>query len=231
MQFMMLCWAQPQARADFPPWCLEVLAPALQARSAALQRLVVNLAVPAPEGFAPYGASESLEGEAPDMVLQLWAPELGTIETCLAPLRAELARHTRQCHAYAVTDTEVLNRQGPAPRATALVPTPGFKLLRGLYFHADLGPAAAQRLWAHHGALAQRVHVGLSRYARHWVDAVLTPEAPAIHGLSDLHFPDAQALCERYFDSARGREEITHDVGHFIRGGTQRFFGREYVWK
>ncbi len=75
-----------------------------------------------------------------------------------------------------------------------------------------------------------KVHVGLARYARHWVIERLDGEAPAVRGFSDLHFPDEEALRHRYFDSERGRDEILHDIGHFIRGGLQRVFAREYVY-
>jgi len=33
----------------------------------------------------------------------------------------------------------------------------------------------------------------------------------------------------RYFDSPRGRDEIAHDIGHFISHGAQRFCGREFI--
>jgi hypothetical protein len=38
------------------------------------------------------------------------------------------------------------------------------------------------------------------------------------------------AWCDRRrTGEPRGRDEILHDIGHFISGGTQRFYGREFI--
>ena len=114
------------------------------------------------------------------------------------------------------------------PRAN---PSPGYKLMRGLVFHPDLGPAAARRQWAHHAKLAVQVHVGVARYTQHWVEEVLTRDAALIGGFSELLFRSVEAMRDRYFDSPRGQQEILHDIGHFIASGSKRFYGREYLIK
>ena len=226
MQIMIQARARESAAEDFQAWCLNTLGPGLLARAPSIERLVVNLAIPAPAN-GPYGSGESLEGDAFDVVLQVWVPRLQALVAAWRPVSAAVNARTRVQHVYRLTDTEVLYRSEQLQG----VPTPGYKLLRGLHLFEDLPDAAAQRIWAHHSALATRVHVGLARYARHWVDEVLTPGSPPIRGLSDHHFPDEESMRERYFDSPRGRDEIRHDLGHFIRAGTQRFYGREHILK
>lgn len=225
-QIMIQARAHEGAAEDFKAWCLGTLAPGLLARAPAIERLIVNVALPEPAS-SPYGGGESLQGDAFDAVLQVWVPRLQSLVAAWRPLAQAFNARVRAQHVYRLTDTEVLHK----PDLLQGVPTPGIKLLRGLYLFDDLPDAAAKRMWAHHSGLAVKVHVGLARYARHWVDAVLTPGSPPIRGVSDLHFPDEASMRERYFDSPRGRDEILHDLGHFIQAGTRRFHGREYILK
>ncbi|MBK7278962.1 MAG: hypothetical protein IPN37_08765 [Betaproteobacteria bacterium] len=224
MQIMIQACARDGRGDEFKDWCVDTLGPALLAGDSTIDGLIVNQAMPvlAPQ---PYGGGEALDGDAFDVVLQLWTASVDDAVRALRPHAAELAARTCLQHVYRLSGTESL----PRPDGFRGTPTPGIKLIRGLFLFDDLPDAAAQRLWAHHAELAVKVHVGLARYARHWVDEVLTPGSPRIRGLSDLHFPDEEAMRDRYFDSPRGRDEIWHDIGHFICGGTQRFYGREFV--
>lgn len=222
MQLMLQLVAAPGGRAELADWCLGTLAPALAA-NAAVQRLIVNLACenPLPDLYP----GESLQGEDFDAVVQAWLPSLADWREAIAPFEAGLAKRVGVRFDYRLSDTTA---KADHDGQLAGTPSPGYKLMRGLYFCADLPPAAARRQWAHHAELAVQVHVGVARYAQHWVDEVLTPGAPAIGGLSDLHFPSLEAMRERYFDSPRGKREILHDIGHFIAGGSKRFYGREF---
>lgn len=224
MQIMVQASAPPGTADELKAWCLETLGPRMLSQGAAIERLIVNLARPA-HAEGPYGAGESLQGDAFDVVLQAWVPDIADFHCAMKPLAGAFAERVARWHGYRLTEYEVINRFGRLVDG----PTPGLKLMRGLHLFDDLPDAAAQRIWAHHSELAVKVHVGLARYARHWVDEVLTPGSPRIRGLSDLHFPCEQAMRDRYFDSPRGREEIMHDIGHFICGGTQRFYGEEHI--
>lgn len=187
---------------------------------------IVNLATAPPDGLSLYGSAESNNGALYDAVLEIECEDAQAYRTFLQDLQERSPARIALAHGYAVECTTVLHRPGFEPAR----PTAGYKLIRGLYLYDDLPDPAAKRMWAHHSGLATKVHVGLSRYARHWVGARLTPDAPAVRGFSDLHFSDEFAMRERYFDSDRGREEIIHDLGHFIVGGLERVFSREYVF-
>lgn len=224
MQILIQACACAGREKLFKNWCLGTFAPRLLRRSRAIQRLIVNVAIP-PPAAQPYGQAEALEGDDFDVILQVWVPDLPSMVDAWRPLADAFAAWTRVAHVYRVTDTEVLYR----PALMAGTPSPGIKLMRGLFLFDDLPDVAAQRIWHHHASLAVRVHVGLGRYARHWVDEVLTPGSPKVRGFSDLHFPDEASMRERYFDSQRGREQVLHDVGNFICGGTKRFYAREHI--
>ncbi|HSV53068.1 MAG TPA: hypothetical protein VLJ57_13190 [Burkholderiaceae bacterium] len=212
-------------RSGLGLWCLDSLAPRLAAH-AGVQGLMVNLAQdnPLPELYP----GESLQGDDFDVIVQSWVSSRAEWLDALEPIAGELSKRCARRFDYRVDDFTVKNDETALSRA---YPTAGYKLMRGLVFHSDLAPAAARRQWAHHAKLAVRVHVGVARYTQHWVEEVLSPGAPAIGGFSDLHFPSLEAMRDRYFVSSHGKEEILHDIGHFIASGSKRFYGQEYLVK
>lgn len=212
-------------RSSLGHWCISCLAPHVAAH-AGVRGLIVNLAQENP--LSELYGGESLEGDDFDVIVQAWVPTLAAWRNAFAPLDGDMAERCAKRFDYRVTDFTV-KQDMPARHLGS--PSPGYKLMRGLIFHADLGLAAARRQWAHHAKLAVRVHAGATRYAQHWVDEVLTPDAPAVGGFSDLYFPSLEAMRDRYFDSPRGKDEIVHDIGHFIASGGKRFYGREYLIK
>lgn len=206
-------------------WCVETLGPELLASNPSVERLIVNVDADLPRDLRPYGSHDEMGQAVVSAALQLWVPELATFPLLLKPFDVELHKRVSTRNVYALTETEVM-RKLDFVRGR---PSPGIKVMSGLFFFDDLSDAAAKRLWAHHSELARRVHVGAVRYSRHWVDSVVTPGSPAIGGFADLHYPDKSALRDLYFDSPRGRDEIIHDIGHFVEGDMQRFFATEYV--
>ena len=222
MEILTQLVASSEDSSSLRQWCLSTLAPHMTAH-AEIQRLIVNLAQanPLPELYS----GESLEGDDFDVVLQCWVPDLSVWRDAFEALDTELAERCAKRFDYCITDFSVKQDDGVYEQGT---PSPGYKLMRGLVFHDDLGPAAVRRQWAHHAQLAVRVHVGMTRYVRHLVDEPLTPGAPAIGGFSELYFPSLEAMRDRYFDSPRGKDEIVHDLGHFIASGSKRFYGQEY---
>lgn len=222
MQFLTLLQVDENALPAVSGWLLEEFGPSNDTD----HELVINIAIDPPIALSLYGSQESNSEERFQVVLQ---SSFNDAEAQTRWLRESVEKApviiSRQ-HTYAVESTVVIHRQGFLRGRS----TPGYKLLRGLYLFDDLSDAAAQRMWAHHSDLATRVHIGMSRYCRHWVHSNLTPDAPKVRGFSDLHFPDVDSMVNRYFDSERGRQEIIHDIGHFIKGGTQRMFLREHVF-
>jgi hypothetical protein len=217
--------AAPGAQRELRRWCLEEIGARL-ATSAEMQHFIVNVAKanPLPELYP----GESLEGDEFDVVLQSWASSLAIWEKAFRPFEGELSALSAKRFDYRISERTIRHESALLRPGR---PTPGYKLMRGLVFHADLGAAAARRQWLHHADLAVRVHLGVARYTQHWVEERLSAEAPAIGGFSELHFPSLEAMRDRYFDSQRGRQEIIHDTGHFIASGSKRFYGEEQVFK
>lgn len=195
----------------------------LAARCAALdaERIVIDRIQPTPAGLpyrppsasgvvADYDVIVSLAG-APALVETIdWATLLGE-----APVAA---------HGYAVEERSIFDRG--APRGIGL--SPGTKLFGLLMFHADMPDSAVQRSWALHAELAERVHVGASRYVQNWITRRLSPDAPDARGMPEMSFPTHSDLIDRFFDSSRGRDEILQDTAHFVAHGP-RFYCVEHI--
>jgi hypothetical protein len=209
-------------RASLSHWCLSTLAPRVAGR-VDVHGLIVNLAQDNP--LQALYSGEPLDGDDFDVIVQTWVPSLAAWCEAFEPIDGDLANRCSKRFDYRATDLTVKHDDGESHLGT---PAPGYKLMRGLVFHADLGPPAARRQWVHHAKLALRVHVGVARYVQHWVDEPLTPDAPAIGGFSELYFSSLEAMRDRYFDSQRGKDEILHDLGHFMASGSKRFYGQEY---
>lgn len=175
--------------------------------------------------FDPYSAPNATSRPPFGLILQASVDRDSSVGE-LARAMAQLAdREAHEIALYDVEEDEVFCRAGFRRGR----PTPGIKIMRGIWFHDDLSPAAASRLWRHHRPLAVNVHVGLARYACLAVRSKLSEAGPNVDGFTVLHFPNEVAMRERYFDSERGRDEITHDTGHFIASGTERMYFQEFA--
>ncbi|MFX5957143.1 hypothetical protein ABTF01_22360, partial [Acinetobacter baumannii] len=64
------------------------------------------------------------------------------------------------------------------------------------------------------------------KYVRNWI--VDASRGRPAGGIAELNFPSFDDMLTRYFDSDRGKEEILHDISHFVASGT-RFFTSEFV--
>jgi hypothetical protein len=186
--------------------------------------VTINL-VRMPPANQPYRPpSDPTAGGMPeyDVILETWSPVAG--DAPVRDLQKAITGKYSACHAYAVTETKIYDRQ-LFPRGR---PSAGIKLIGRLMFHADMPDSAARRSWRLHAGLAARVHVGSARYVQHWVDAALNSDCPPARGLPLMHFPTEADFYERFVDSPRGMEEILQDTAHFVASGP-RFYTTEYI--
>lgn len=137
-----------------------------------------------------------------------------------------LAGMTKTFHAYRVTEKPIFDK-GVEPAR----PTKGARFLLALTFHDDLPESAIRRSWRVHEPLAEVVHIGSNRYVQWWVDEKITPEAPRIDGIVEMHFPTEADLVDGFFDSERGRMEIVQDSAHFISGGHPRVYLKQFAYR
>lgn len=107
--------------------------------------------------------------------------------------------------------------------------SPGVK---GIYPVTRLPDASREEFVRHwrevHAPLALRHHVGMSQYVQNVVLEPLTPDAPAYDGISELHFPTARDMRERFIDSPEGASRIAADVSRFVETSL-RLDASEYV--
>jgi len=208
-------------RADFRARMLAEVAPPLADGLGALSVDLVD-ATPAVPPWQRPGEPVAPAEPAFDVVFDLWgAPE--ALDVALARLEAGIAGVPRA----SVRVAEIIEKDDlPRPVGVA----PGVKFLALMQFCEDLPPTTARRLWTHHAPLALRVHVGMARYVRDWVEAAVPGPSAGFQGIAELHFPSVEAMTNRWFDSEAGRQAIIHDVGHFLARAT-RLYTTEHVLK
>jgi EthD domain len=144
-------------------------------------------------------------------VLELW----GDQTLAQSPWEdAEIDRRVARRAVYRVTEL-VEKDVGPARRW----PTAGPKLIVPWIGRRELTPAEQRRHWDEHVPLANRIHVGCTRYVRNWVEASapnLAATTPPYQGIAIQHFLTEQDLRERSFDSPASVQVIQDDVAEFI---------------
>lgn len=94
-------------------------------------------------------------------------------------------------------------------------PTAGVRLIVPWIGRHDVSPTELRRHWDEHVPLANRIHVGVSRYVRNWVEGS-DAGAPPYQGIASQHFATVQDLLERSFDSPESVPVIMNDVADFI---------------
>ena len=96
-------------------------------------------------------------------------------------------------------------------------PSPGVKQLS---FVRRLPPLTREEFAAHwndvHAPLARIHHPGIWRYVQNVVVEPLTPDAPELDGVAELHFRTYDDLVHRMYDSDEGKALIRADVRNFL---------------
>jgi hypothetical protein len=98
--------------------------------------------------------------------------------------------------------------------------TPGVKAIYLVRRHADLSDQEAKQRWKEHAPLARQHHVGMDRYVQNGVIRALTPDAPIVNGIAELHFPTLDDLVQRMYGSKEGREAISRDAAGLVAEST-----------
>lgn len=212
--------------AEFQRWYLKDYAPRLQDAFPNMRLHRVNLCEAGPTELRTVHDSEN-PNDRYDVVAETWFDSVVEFRESVEGKIAGTLREAADIQNwYLVSDRVILDQPKPTPARTS-----GFKLVRELLFHDDLSDAAAKRCWAHHGDLALKIHIGMTHYVQHWVEAVLSPNTPRVRGISELFFPTRDDLVERYYESPRGRSQVLHDTGHFIQRRLPRVYSHEHVLK
>ena len=216
-----------EERAKFQDYCLQEFAPRWLAEDGTMQGLVVDLVDVVPEHM-PWqrpGELSPIPADPPyDAVIEAWFETADQARDANRWLLAELSERRAKLDVFRTTEWIEKDRPAPAGHGRSL----GIKYMSQCTFHDDLPDSAARRSWDIHVPLALRVHVGVAKYVRNWVEEPLSPVTGKVQGIVELHFDNISDLEQRWFDSERGRAEIVQDVGHFLKGAV-RMFTTEHI--
>jgi len=160
-----------------------------------------------------------------DAVLETWWDSLEG-EAELERLHAAATRVVAASFSYHVREVvqkDYVRTWPPGQRS------PGIKGIYAVVRRSGSTPQEFARHWQEvHGPLALLHHVGLSKYVQDVTVAPLTPGAPEFDGFSELHFPTARDMRERFIDSPEGARRISQDVAKFVASAV-RLDSSEYV--
>lgn len=205
MTFMILAKAAtPALRAPFHTWMDQEFPARYEGRIAGC---TVTLASPS----AHEAAYDTLvEGDAASPAL-------------LAELREAFTRQGAEMSVYAVR--RMVEKAPPAPRRDAV------KFVACIRPRPDLSPDEIRRRWNAHVPLALRIHIGVSRYVRNWVDDLILSSSPApipYCGIATMAFHTEDDYRDRLYDRPENEQVILNDVATFM-AGVDSFLGRESV--
>ena len=85
--------------------------------------------------------------------------------------------------------------------------------------------ARYRRHWDEHVSTALRVHVGLTKYERNWVDEVMSWSVGAqpVDAYADFSFRTARDFLDNFFPGEGDRLEVTQDIVNFVASGSGLF--------
>lgn len=181
---------------EFGQWMLATFAPSLASRT---NGCCVNRVMPG--------------GPAPewDVVLETWSDSDDLLSLLDSP---ELRRRASRIASYKTL--EIVEKDEGVQRAG---PTPGIKLIAAWVGRNDVARDELRRHWDEHVPLANRIHIGVQRYVRNWVEAVAAatmPFPPAYQGVAFQYYASHQDLIDRSFDKPESVQIIADDVADFI---------------
>jgi hypothetical protein len=160
--------------------------------------------------------------DGPDVAIEIWTSEEPMdweMEIAAAPLRRPSG--------YQV-DEVVEKGDGVYP----LGRMEGITVVAFIWPIGGLPICEVRARYARHAPLARRVHTGLDRYSRHWVDRISTPGATAWCGVSILRYPTDWAYAQGHYESSEGRAAISYDVSGFTDlSRTLAFHARTHVYR
>lgn len=104
---------------------------------------------------------------------------------------------------------------------------PVLTLITPVKWLPGLPKSEARRHWDEHVGTALRVHVGLSKYERNWVEEVMSWSVGAepVDAYADFSFRTLEDYTERFFPADADRLEITQDIANFIASGSALVLG------
>ncbi len=184
--------------------------------------LVVPHGVIALSRHDPYDAVTAEQPAGVQAVWMMWLDDdvdaLAAVTTCIGP----------SVTAYLVEERVQWDLL-PAQRSHGA--TPGVKRLSFVRRVPSLSRSQFASHWIDvHAPLARVHHPAICRYVQNVVMDALTPDAPEVDGIAELHFRTYDDLLNRMYDSDDGRARVQADVRSFIDvPAGWRMLGTEHI--
>jgi hypothetical protein len=223
---------QGSDRAAFRQWFISEHAPAL-AHSPGIAHYVVNL-----NDFTPNMGVAPLES-APvpyDVVTEASIEPSGSAQSAAElyngavgeAVERSLRAHGANCYSYLVSEVVEKDQQTFVRGERA----PGVNLVSAITWGEGKNDQQGRQGWRHHGPLACRIHIGMTRYVQNYIEQVLTPGAPPYNGVAMLYFPALVDLEQRLYDRPESAELIGADVRSFVNlAKIVTFYTTQYTLK
>jgi hypothetical protein len=205
-------------RATFHRQLLADRAPRLLEGCPALRRYIVNLVDVVPNVGQPVDPRY-------DAVTEMWFDTPEEYAGCAEEIERSIRALAGVAYTYHVSERIQLDEQAPAAPGQR---SPGVKAIYLTRRLEGLSEEEAKRRWKAHAPLAMKHHSGMAKYVQNGVYSAITPGAPVVHGIAELHFPTLADLEQRMYDSAGGRQAIAADVAGLVAESTV-LYTSEYV--
>jgi uncharacterized protein (TIGR02118 family) len=208
---------------EFKQHYLEVHAPLALRSMRGLHRYVVNLADVDAE--TPFDAITEL---TVDSAAGLFDPARAFVdEDAAAAVLADHATFLGAMHAYRVDERVVKDYDRTWAEGAR---SPGVKYMSLMQRAPGLSRDEMDAHWRdRHTPIAVEHHGGMWKYVQNVVREPLTPDAPDVDGLVEMHFPTLDDFRERFFTPPESMELVLEDAFRFIDPSTAGYPLSEYV--
>lgn len=185
----------------------------------------VDIALPSVEGLRACSVQRPFPDEPPEQppdvggVVMAWLDDAAALDP--ASWFADVP-----VDAYLVEEHVRIDHERDWPDGS---PSPGPRRLSFVRRAPGISRDEMARHWGDvHFPLARVHHPALWRYVQNVVVEPLTPDAPDVDGIAELHFRSVSDLRDRFYDSDEGQARIRDDVTRFLdRGQGWRILAEE----
>jgi uncharacterized protein (TIGR02118 family) len=134
----------------------------------------------------------------------------------------------RTVDAYAVDEHVRFDYERTWPDAAT---SPGPRRISFVRRAEGISRAEMARHWGDvHSKLVPLHHPGVWRYVQNVVVSAVTPNAPDVDGIAELHFRSVDDLHTRFYDSDEGKRIVAEDVRRFLDPGKGWRMLAEETW-
>jgi hypothetical protein len=222
-----LAAGQSESVEDFQQWLQRDYAPAFTGNASGLVHAIMRLSVePPPARHVPGTAAQTpnpayLPYHA---LIESWFVTAEDFRRTAREAEPMLREHGARFVSYRTTP--LLEMDPRFAEGGSEGRRPALTLITPVKWLPDLPKSEARRHWDEHVSTALRVHIGITKYERNWVDEVVSWSigAEPVDAYADFSFTAIEDYAERFFPGDADRLEVNQDIVNFISSGSALFF-------